>query len=318
MENRLRDNKQFFKFYHDIIVSSTWAKLSLAAKAVYPVIARYTNHKTGESFPSLSTISKYAGLHRESVVNAINDLINAGLIIKRKGGGRISNVYQLVYFYQVVGLSDSSSNVIRPHKSSKQTAPVRLSNTNYININKSNITISKDNVITNISIEKEIVDSFYSSLNLKASKVKRERGYGIVKDLLGEGYKDNELRFASRWACDNVKDINSFSIVPHIIDQAIKASKKEKHKNRLNIKQEEELLMGRKKREERLREQKYLEKIKTGLSQAELASIEKEARAIILKEQGITKGPGYNICLQMKVNGLISKKYLNRESLPLR
>lgn len=332
-----------------VFESGVWGKLTASAIKTYTAICKYYNWQKRRSNPSIKRMAQDCGISKRSVNYAIVELIKEGLIIKKKQTNFLGydfNSY-IVVDYLLKELENLSNNTKIPltqrvalasainclfpesyFSSERKGLHTNYITTNYINItnsfNQSNKKTQKNNVRqtyhnTNflkrengliIEKEKDIVNDFYNKLDLNASKIKRERGYKTARDLFDEGYKEEEVKFATKWAATNLKDkINSFSLIPHIIDQALKVKKKEEYKNRLNVQQEKDLLIERRNREERLREQKYLTKIKVELSGAELASFENEARAIVETDQGVKKSPGFNMCVQMKLNDLILKKY---------
>ena len=67
------DWKRFFRFDKRWIENMNWARLSPAAKAVFPVIARYCNER-GESFPGETIIAALSGLAARSARKGIHDL----------------------------------------------------------------------------------------------------------------------------------------------------------------------------------------------------------------------------------------------------
>jgi hypothetical protein len=65
--------KIFFRIDKDLIHSGDWAKLSKAAKSVYPVIGRHLNKK-GETWVSLETIAREAGTTRQRASRGMKEL----------------------------------------------------------------------------------------------------------------------------------------------------------------------------------------------------------------------------------------------------
>ncbi len=78
----------WFHFFRTTIRSGTWAKMSLAAKAAYPVIKSYAAAENGASFPSNDTIADQAGLAKASVTKALRELAELGLITATTAPGR--------------------------------------------------------------------------------------------------------------------------------------------------------------------------------------------------------------------------------------
>jgi hypothetical protein len=65
--------KIFFRIDKDLIHKGHWAKLSSAAKSVYPVFGRHTNRR-GETYVSQETVAEKAGTSRQRVGKGVRDL----------------------------------------------------------------------------------------------------------------------------------------------------------------------------------------------------------------------------------------------------
>ena len=78
----------FFHFFRTMIRNGTWAKMSLAAKAIYPVIKSYAASDNGAAFPSYETLMSQAGIARQSVSNALKELADLGLISAKVTAGK--------------------------------------------------------------------------------------------------------------------------------------------------------------------------------------------------------------------------------------
>jgi hypothetical protein len=87
---------------NELIRNGTWAKLSSNAKSVYPVIKTYMGWESGSGSPSIDTLQKYSGLTRPSVIKALKELEEEGLLIKTTTRGKHST-YQLVEKFGVKG-----------------------------------------------------------------------------------------------------------------------------------------------------------------------------------------------------------------------
>ncbi|MEQ8169017.1 MAG: helix-turn-helix domain-containing protein [Candidatus Eremiobacterota bacterium] len=72
---------------------------------------------------------------------------------------------------------------------------------------------------------KEIIENFYRKLNQRASSEKKKYGEKEIKELLKDGFSLSDIRFAAEWVAENNagEAPKSFSMVPHYIDQALKA-----------------------------------------------------------------------------------------------
>lgn len=85
---------RWFRVLCSIVESGTWARLSGGAKAVYVVLAKHSDARW-LSWPSLPTIAKLAGTHPRHAIRAVNELEAEGLLTRRRGGGRLSTLYEL-------------------------------------------------------------------------------------------------------------------------------------------------------------------------------------------------------------------------------
>jgi len=65
--------KIYFRIDKDLIHKGHWAKLSSAAKSVYPVFGRHTNSR-GETYVSQETVADKAGTSRQRVGKGVKDL----------------------------------------------------------------------------------------------------------------------------------------------------------------------------------------------------------------------------------------------------
>jgi len=90
----------WFHIFKELIRNGTWARLSLAGKALYPVIKAHANHKSGEAFPSIDTLEKYSGMAKQSVVKALKELEAEGLLVKSTSVGKHNN-YSLVEKFEI-------------------------------------------------------------------------------------------------------------------------------------------------------------------------------------------------------------------------
>ena len=82
-------------YYFNIPSSIFQANLSRNALLVYIALASFTNRKDNKCYPSVSTLSKMIKLDRKYIYKAINELVNAGLLVIEKRRGR-TNIYKLI------------------------------------------------------------------------------------------------------------------------------------------------------------------------------------------------------------------------------
>jgi len=93
-------NYSFFKFMHDLVDSGTWAKLSVTAKTLYPVLCRFTNESFKPVWPGTEELLKLTGLKsKKSLQQAKKELIQAGLVDIISGTGRTSSRYYFKFDY---------------------------------------------------------------------------------------------------------------------------------------------------------------------------------------------------------------------------
>jgi len=78
----------FFRVEHDLLRSEAFRSLGGSAIKVYLVIGLYSDFGTGWAFPSIRTIAKQAGLSRQTVLDAIEELTRAGLLAASKSPGK--------------------------------------------------------------------------------------------------------------------------------------------------------------------------------------------------------------------------------------
>lgn len=90
----------WFHFFRTIIKNGTWAKMSLAAKALYPVVKSYAASKNGASFPSYDTLVEKSGISSRSVSKALEELTNIGMLTATKTVGK-KTIYALKETFEV-------------------------------------------------------------------------------------------------------------------------------------------------------------------------------------------------------------------------
>jgi hypothetical protein len=85
----------FFRVEHDLLRSESFQSLSGSAIKVYLTIGLYSDFGTGWAYPSIRTIARQAGLSRQTVLTAIDELVGAGLLATNKVRGK-SNAYKII------------------------------------------------------------------------------------------------------------------------------------------------------------------------------------------------------------------------------
>jgi hypothetical protein len=85
----------FFRVDHDLLRSESFKSLSGSAIKVYLTIGLYSDFGSGWAYPSVRTIARQAGLSRQTVLTAIEELTGAGLLAMNKVRGK-SNAYRII------------------------------------------------------------------------------------------------------------------------------------------------------------------------------------------------------------------------------
>lgn len=85
----------FFRVDHDLLRSEAFKGLGGSAIKVYLTIGLYADFGTGWAYPSIRTIARQAGLSRQTVLAAIEELNRAGLLAASKSQGK-STAYKII------------------------------------------------------------------------------------------------------------------------------------------------------------------------------------------------------------------------------
>src|SRR5271157_1643665 len=85
----------FFRVEHDLLRSEAFKTLGGSAIKVYLVIGLYSDFGTDWAYPSVRTIAYQAGLSRQTVISAVGELTQAGLLAASRSKGR-STAYRIL------------------------------------------------------------------------------------------------------------------------------------------------------------------------------------------------------------------------------
>src|SRR3954452_23499221 len=85
----------FFRVEHDLLRSGAFKTLGGSAIKVYLVIGLYSDFGSGWAYPSIRTIARQAGLSRQTVLIAVEELARLGLMATSKSKGR-STAYKII------------------------------------------------------------------------------------------------------------------------------------------------------------------------------------------------------------------------------
>lgn len=111
-------DKNFSKFYHEIVKNGLWTRLSSPAIRVYGVLLTYAHYKTGWSYPTVKTITHLSGVNKNLVYKAIRELELTGLIEKIKARKRFGfrNGYRIIAHPEIyLHLLPVKTNRRKPH-----------------------------------------------------------------------------------------------------------------------------------------------------------------------------------------------------------
>ena len=85
----------FFRVEHDLLRSESFKQLGGSAIKVYLILGMYADFDTGWAYPSIRTIARQAGLSRQTVLDAIEELSRNGVVATQKAQGR-PTAYKLI------------------------------------------------------------------------------------------------------------------------------------------------------------------------------------------------------------------------------
>jgi hypothetical protein len=84
----------YFKFVCELIDAGIWAKLSPAARTLYPVLLRFTDRNFSPVYPGSKKLMELTGFKQKSSLRkARNELVKLGLISITLGNGRTNTIY---------------------------------------------------------------------------------------------------------------------------------------------------------------------------------------------------------------------------------
>lgn len=157
---------------------------------------------------------------------------------------------------------------------------------------------------------REIISGFYNGIGQKKiTKAKRERAENNFKELLNDGFKPEDVRFAVEWTLENAKEeFYDFSIIKHTIGQAIAAKGRVEAEKAKKLEQERKAAEKQKEEIEKEEERAKVETYKEELSSEERKRLRQRAESEIrnsgqFKEEFIT-----DILIEAKENDLLREE----------
>ena len=93
-------NNMYLAIMSDILDSGTWAKMGPAAKALYPVLCKFSSHTFKPVWPGTDELLRLTGFKtKKSLQEAKKELIQLGLLHVVAGTGRTSSHYYFRFDY---------------------------------------------------------------------------------------------------------------------------------------------------------------------------------------------------------------------------
>ena len=93
-------NNMYLAIMSDILDSGTWAKMGPAAKALYPVLCKFSSHTFKPVWPGTDELLRLTGFKtKKSLQEAKKELVQLGLLHVVAGTGRTSSHYYFRFDY---------------------------------------------------------------------------------------------------------------------------------------------------------------------------------------------------------------------------
>jgi len=145
----------YIRIMADIIESGLWAKLSVGARTLYPVLLKFSDSSFKPVWPATETLLRLTGFRtKKSIVLAKRDLVQAGLLFQVPGGGRTATKYYFSFHYPGSKITPLGRKGMPPWEGEKSTSerePVPTLGVPQVSPNHINITISNQNQIPETS-----------------------------------------------------------------------------------------------------------------------------------------------------------------------
>jgi len=164
----------WFPFPHQVVRSGLWKKLSKGARTVFPVICTFANFETGECYPSIRTIAELAGTGTGRILEAIEELVKVGLLVRWSGNHTQSNRYKVT----LPGVSGAETPRLRAGDTPASAGATGLSpqrSPNDIHVTTVNVTTTINNG-SGGGLEKERFRSMAEALALRGALAQEELG----------------------------------------------------------------------------------------------------------------------------------------------
>ncbi|PEL63247.1 helix-turn-helix domain-containing protein [Bacillus wiedmannii] len=134
-----RRRRGFFMIDNEIVDDT---RLTHKEMAVYMILCRHLNQETGSCFPSLPTIGKKVGMSKNTVIKALNTLIEIGYVTKEKRSSKEQGDMSNVYYVNDVHDLNGGVHQMNRGGSRDERGGVHQMNPNNTNLNNTNLTIN--------------------------------------------------------------------------------------------------------------------------------------------------------------------------------
>jgi hypothetical protein len=201
-------NNMYLAIMSDILDSGTWAQLGPAAKALYPVLCKFSNHTFKPVWPGTDELLRLTGFKtKKSLQEAKRELIKTGLIHVVAGTGRTPSHYYFRFDYRGsrVDIETHRANVASRRGIQESSSggypetPQGVANVppNHINIHINKLTQTTTNNNPDLSL---LLNEFFGSGQKRGDYKER-----LVQEML-EKYGSLEVGEAVRIAISRGKD----------------------------------------------------------------------------------------------------------------
>lgn len=201
-------NNMYLAIMSDILDSGTWAKLGPAAKALYPVLCKFSNHTFKPVWPGTDELLRLTGFKtKKSLQEAKRELIKCGLLHVVAGTGRTASHYYFRFDYPQSRVDIEAHRANSVSRRGVQESPpggyadspvgAREVSPNHINIHINKLTQTTNNNNPDLS---SLLSEFFG-----AGKQRGDFREHLVQEML-EKYGSLEVGEAVRIAISKGKD----------------------------------------------------------------------------------------------------------------
>lgn len=186
-------------------------RLTHKEMAVYMVLCRHLNQETGSCFPSLPTIGKKVGMSKNTVIKALNTLIEIGYVTKEKRSSKEQGDMSNVYYINDVHDLNGGVHQMNRGSSGDELGGVHQVNPNNTNLNNTNLTSSSSkNPFSFYESNIGILNPFMSdSIDQWIKDTSEELVIAAMERALKKQAKWNYAEgILKQWANKNVKTLN--------------------------------------------------------------------------------------------------------------